>query len=533
MPEKTGWDIRPPDIIKFLENIRLGTYDEDSLEATTTFTMLRNAKRGETEIAELVAAIGADEWGVGKLIAFPLERLILFETVAALATEVQMKEDDLSSLVQDMYRHHMTPKKPVIKQMEDLILKEAKWKSLKIIGEIDGATKDVSRKKEIISKGGAEADALNTFEIIKNRLISGVYKPDETIYDLAGKKIYDPSTAVTAANVDDIALALTEKIVNDKFYMQIARDTAKKYVDDKLKSVVDKGLVKYPGSNEPLRRLSIHTGEERRTFMLAGAPACGKGTIVAAMEMQAKEQFDLDWDDTVKINTDNYREIVSTAPGLGDDITVHSDLNTFEASFISDLANKRVQEQLNRNQGHHLVIDGVYPSANRLRMGTQNGGSLHIACVSVPVDVSVGRAFKRGQEIGRFVGSEYLISAHKAVSKDILKNIVTTCKDTNAELSVFNTNVPRGEQPIQAMQLNLSTKKAIIYDADAMAEIYGKKNIDPKALDSDHLYPPGVQELDYSYLSELESLGITVEFEDPEMQLKVEEIIRPASSMSM
>ena len=37
---KPEWDIRPPDIAKFLENMRQGEFEEGSLEATTTYTSL-------------------------------------------------------------------------------------------------------------------------------------------------------------------------------------------------------------------------------------------------------------------------------------------------------------------------------------------------------------------------------------------------------------------------------------------------------------------------------------------------------------
>lgn len=215
------------------------------------------------------------------------------------------------------------------------------------------------------------------------------------------------------------------------------------------------------------------------------------------------------------------------------DTTVHSVLNNFEASYITDRAYARVQAQLDKNEGHHLIIDGVAPTKERFKMGIQNEGSLHAACVSVPVDISIERAFKRGQEIGRFVSTGYIVGSHKTVSADLFKNMIESCRDTNAELSVFNTNVPRGTQPIQAMQLDMSTKKATIFDADAMAEIYGKKNINPKASDSAHLYPEGIQKLDYSYVSELEPLGVAVTFATPEMKQKVEELICPSTSMSL
>lgn len=291
-------------------------------------------------------------------------------------------------------------------------------------------------------------------------------------------------------------------------------------------------MVTYPDSDQPLQRLSVRTREERHTFMLTGAPACGKGTIVATMELQAKELFGINWDDTIKINSDNHREIVSIASGMGDDISMHAKLNNAEAKYISNLAYKRVQEQLDKGEGHHLLIDTVSPSKDKLGLGIQNSGSLHVACVSVPVDISVERAFKRGQEIGRYVGSNYLIGAHKMVSTNLLKNVVDKCKDTGATLSIFNTNVPRGEQPIQAMHLDLSTNTAVICDDDAMALIYGKKHIDVKATDSAHVYTDEDNKLDYSYVTELESLGITVTYASSEMQQKIEEIIHPSKSIA-
>lgn len=295
MQAKTGWNIRPPDMGKFLENIREGNYEEGSLESRTTFTILRNAIKSETEIAELVAATGADNSSAAKMVALPFERLVFLETVAALETEVQMKEDDLKPLVLDLYRHHIKPREsgnPTLKEKEKTIRDAAKWESLRIMVEVKEALSDASKRQAVLSNGGLEAEGLKIFDKIKERLLSGDYKPYQII-DEAGKKIFEPDDAITSDNVDAIALALTKEIVNDKCYMKQGQDAAKRYVDDKLRKVIESGDVKYPGTDKSLQRLSTPTRDDRHTFMLSGAPACGKGTIIASIRCKQENNLAL------------------------------------------------------------------------------------------------------------------------------------------------------------------------------------------------------------------------------------------------
>lgn len=149
MSKKNGWNIKEPDIDQFLENIRLGRYEKESLEATTTFTILRNSTRSETQIAELIAATGAKLQNIDGMIPLNFARLVLFETVASLETEVQMKEDDLKPLVLDIYRHHMKTSsqgEKNLKQIEKDLQKQALWETIRIMNQVHSILKSDVKK---------------------------------------------------------------------------------------------------------------------------------------------------------------------------------------------------------------------------------------------------------------------------------------------------------------------------------------------------------------------------------------------------
>jgi len=518
MIKEKSWNLRQLTPNKFLEHVYFGTYEDDSITATTTFTEFRNALRDEGELAELVTALG-DETTASRMVCFPLKRLILFETVAALETEVQMDGDDLAPLVQEIYRGYF--KNQTIKKEQYAVEKESKWTALHTMNGLeeyfDGENDEPN------------AEALEIYTKIKDRLISGAYKPSLSITDGNDVEIANSLTVITPEKAHLIAMALTEEIIYDRTYQKKSQNHVEKFVSAQLKEILDQQKVKYPGTEDPLKRLSIQKGEDRHTFLFLGAPACGKGTMVASLEVKARDELQVAWRDTIKIDTDNHRGIVSHPGGMGDDPTAYSALNDFESAYITRRAYEKVRTQLERGEGHHLVIDGVRPIPARFKLGTENNGQLHVSCASAPVDVSIERAWVRGQETGRYISSDYLIDCHKAVSRDLLKAIVTHCADTNTEMSLFNTDVPHGEQPIQVVSINMQTREAIIYNADALAEIYAKKNININATSKAELFASEGDMMDYSYVRELRALDVNIKFAQEGMEEKIEKLINAGS----
>lgn len=71
------------------------------------------------------------------------------------------------------------------------------------------------------------AEAIKTFEKIKERFLSGTYKPAERIFDRDGNKVFDMDEQITPDKADAIALILTEKIVQDRLYMIQAKKLRK------------------------------------------------------------------------------------------------------------------------------------------------------------------------------------------------------------------------------------------------------------------------------------------------------------------
>ncbi|MFX5494276.1 hypothetical protein ABTD62_21275, partial [Acinetobacter baumannii] len=59
----------------------------------------------------------------------------------------------------------------------------------------------------------------------------------------------------------------------------------------------------------------------------------------------------------------------------------------------------------------------------------------------------------------------------------------------NIEVTIYDNNVPLGEQPKTLLIGDLQTMTIEIYDPDGLAEFYGKKNINKEAKSKEDLYP--------------------------------------------
>lgn len=90
--------------------------------------------------------------------------------------------------------------------------------------------------------------------------------------------------------------------------------------------------------------------------MMAGAPACGKGSAVATVASMAEEHLDIEWDNTVKVNTDTHRLMISHSTITGERSEFSGTLNNHEAGLLTDLAYSRLQKKWTKVLDHISLL---------------------------------------------------------------------------------------------------------------------------------------------------------------------------------
>jgi hypothetical protein len=478
-PAGNGWNIVTPTISDYMHGLASGKY---LIPLDAQFTNLRHAIRDEHEIGEIAAALG--EQHINKLITYPLHRLALFETVAITETEIRMqKETDVIGITLDIYRNNV---KPPLKKMKERQKDLHKMARKLAMDALENDSKDDTPYSAL---------AREIQKQILQRYDSGTYKPHTYlgIYDHHSDIIEDPRQAVNEV----IIWAISDRIYQEHAHKEIVSLT---------ESIVS---ARIDDEKSGFTRLSQHQGSDRHTFMLSGAPACGKGTAAVMHEEHAKELLGIAWNDVVKINTDVHRHIVSHHDITGEEKENSVALNGDESSYITLRAYDRMSAKINADSAPHLLIDGANPAIDRLNLATKNKGSLHLLIVSTPVNVSIERAYARGISTGRYVLTNYMLRLHYDISQDLFTRLAEY-KDSNIEFAILNNDVPEGEPPIKLMDGNLNERSVYVFDPRGMAEFCGKRNLNLKAKNNDELFDHDKHRLSNTYIAEFKQGGIRV-----------------------
>lgn len=503
-----AWSVPSVTLGQHLETLGSKSKDENRyvIPEDANFTNLHHCLRGGYEVAELASAIGAPD--IQKLITYPLTRLNLFHTIVYAETELKTDTDeDIVEKVRDVYR--------TLKSSQVYGVKFNKWLSEK--------QEEFTNESRILAEGASRgmgeykeqyAEVLST---IKQRYKSGEYvlgnhtryitkkiSESELKDDLVtryGKENLIPN----AKNPQEIILRdpeqaieeIAKRIIADRAYQNMCNEFFEQEVEPLISDAVDEC---------GFERLEIPDPEDRVTFMMAGAPACGKGSAVATVASMAEEHLDIEWDNTVKVNTDTHRLMISHSHITGERSEFSGTLNNHEAGLLTDLAYSRLQKKVDKGVGPHILIDGVNMSKERMELGMANSGKLLLTVVTVPPEISVERAFSRGQGDGRFVPTSYNLSKHRQVSKNFFKDL-EAAMGKNAEIILFDTNVPKGVTPKRIMTADLGRRSITIYDKKLFSEFLAKANIDVTATCSKDLYMLPQDKIDESYHEKLEEMG--------------------------
>ncbi|MCS5708464.1 hypothetical protein CC99x_006035 [Candidatus Berkiella cookevillensis] len=479
-----GWNIQPIDAKQYLQKVR----DKEAIIIDAPHTIINNGIFSHEYIGEICELVG--NYNLAENVAFPPERLALFHTTAFIETEIQRDpdaseiekraEDDLYSMVYDEFYPSVLEKinasKDRFDALQDLIFNDART----TIMNYSNGNYDASVRAQIKDPFFLEClDYLDKIQtrFLENKVSHGQYKEN--------------------ADLGSIMIrALFTKMYNREMGQKIAS-----IVDEVGNDIIKKK--QYP-------RMSVHARDDRHTYMMMGAPACGKGVALGRAAILAEETHQVAWRDVCKINTDDHRAIVTQGQHLGQDTKIHAQLSNVESMIITSIANQKYNQKLKSGGAPHLLIDTVMPLMRKFNIGLEQDGQLHVFAVTAPVDESLKRMVARGQDTGRYVSSNYVIQAHQSVSNDLIKNLCSlTDAGKNFDFVILDTHVPLGSDPIVVMVGDTALKKLLIFDEDAAAYFYGKKNIDTNGRSMAQLYQDRPM-MDNGYLDVFKASGFEV-----------------------
>ncbi|MCS5711954.1 zeta toxin family protein [Candidatus Berkiella aquae] len=483
-----GWKVDPINPVDYLKQIKS---PNSIILIDTPHTLLQNSFYSFEYVGEICELVGNHRLMENTILS--PERLALFYMTAFIVTEIQRDpkakdeekrpEDDLSEMVFNTFYP------AVLKALDS---SEYKLKIKMCNQDIDDYLKDTL---DICVKYKMDLPLILS-QLNDEKLIEYI-KYCSNLQDRSRQN----KCELGAMLKDVLPKALHTKIYND-----LMNETVAKIVEEVGNQIIDEN--NYP-------RMALVAGKDRHTFMIVGAPACGKGSGVLKAANVVK-QNGFEWRNVCKINTDDHRHIVSQGFKLGEDARNYAQLNNLEAMMISRIATKRYEQKVKNGEAPHLLLDTVLPTMGKFKLCLQNNAQMHLYVVSAPVDVSINRMMLRGQKTERYVSSTFLIESHKYVSADFIENIAKLSQEgENIDFVILDTDVPFGTDPLVVMCGDSRRKVIEVVDQQKVAYFYGKKNINTQGRSMKELYTDldgnVINEFDDSYIEKLCLAGFKVD----------------------
>jgi hypothetical protein len=495
---KVPWHVKMPLLSEYLQNHESNTSD-------LRYSILKNAIREEHEIAEIASVVNPKH--LSNIITFKPRRMAFHETIISIQTEVKLNdESELIQATNQVYNKHI---KDLFKKKDS---KSGKSFEDKLY---DKVIKEVSDKFDKV------------FDVFKNNRNEDVdlsyLKAIEEVHSEIGQNLSNNYRDESQISFQD---EITKKIVCDKFYNQLMAREVKNIVHTKIMDLLDKEELTFNNSenhNIILEKMSVHPSQDRQTFMMMGAPASGKSTLMAMTLVDARDKYGISYNDMVKINTDSYRHLVSNYDELGENKINYGTLNYDEAYHITKRIYARIKNKISNNEAPHLVIDSSFPTKEKFDLGTSNDGKLHIYGIDINPELGIERSYMRGHDTGRFIMTEQLLQSHQGISQYFHESL-TLLKDRNFDYALFdnNTKFPIEFERGRTIDNNgIKELKIDVIDKIKSMVFRGKKNINTKASSVDELYKPESRKILDDHFVILEKAGAKLSFKnDPTSFLK-------------
>lgn len=490
------------------------------IESEEQYSIIKNAIRAENEIVEIASATG--EGYIADIVTFPPRRLSFFETIVSIQTAVKLRSDrDLSIISLHAYNEYIVPllksrNSTSKEKMEDIILQEV---NQEISSKIDSAF-DVFKIQEVNPQ--ATPNQLSDDHLIFVNEINDVYNKIKSRID---NGLYIPGEF----SFNDNHESITKKIVFDKFYNKIMTKKIELLINPLIIDLLDRKIICYPDTSIPLQKLSKHKAAHRHTFLMTGAPASGKGTSYGMVMVDASI-LGIEPTDIIKINTDSFRELVSNQKELGSNKLNHASFNYNESYIITKKIYTRLREEIEYSgNSAHLLIDSVYPTQEKINLGLMDEGRLHVYCISVHPEVSIERAFTRGEATGRYIDTANLLKSHRDISKNFHQFLINN-KRSNTDYVLIDNNVLPGEIPDLVAEGNLQSQTIVVHHFTKLIDFINKENINISSTSRKDLYLNTQSKTLIEHLNELGRAGFQVEFKEEYVRKKLN-IFNPQKSI--
>lgn len=227
--------------------------------------------------------------------------------------------------------------------------------------------------------------------------------------------------------------------------------------------------------------MPLHAQPEQ-VMMVTGGPGTGKSSIVQEF---AKENSDV-YRDAVQIDPDHYKGLLANSDMLG---ITHAEYTHEESSTIARKIMGRLDERMTAGlPTPHVIMDVVAPSAERMAFA-KKFDHMTVMTGTAPPEVTVQRAYDRGFNEdgtikGRIIPARVVLDG-AAKSSKLMPNVF---EHPNLDLTIVNTDVPRGELPKLVASWDNNTRRLIVPDPDTFMDFVERQNINTSAQSPDEIY---------------------------------------------
>lgn len=276
------------------------------------------------------------------------------------------------------------------------------------------------------------------------------------------------------------------ELSSQQINLAIAKRAANHIINSTVRALVDKlDVSNFVG---PLKKTKTFKPEERKTFMINGGIASGKGSSEKFMKAKAASQG-VKWQaDVITLNTDSFKPSLLDSDDLSsEDQMFYSGLVHDEASLIRNRVFEKYKEMMTK-QAPHIYVDMVWPAADIFELGASSPQGLDVMIVQIPVENSFKMAYSRGEKTGRFETRAGILSTHKYVPRQLHQSLKALKQQNlnNVRLSIYANLAPGKAEKIA--DFDFSKSEGIITDEQRFLEFYQKTCLNTQATTYEELY---------------------------------------------
>ncbi|WP_375407976.1 hypothetical protein [uncultured Methylobacterium sp.] len=268
----------------------------------------------------------------------------------------------------------------------------------------------------------------------------------------------DPLATATCTALQSVVSAILRRrgfLIKDKALLAMLAGTlvSNQYGSRRIGELIDPWF-REAGERNGHRRLPA---QSRPVIMnVKGSSASGKSTIRPYQRALVGE-LGLDWSDFALITPDVWRKFLLDYDGLGSARRYAGPLTGHEVEIIDGKLDQYMASKAAAGRISHLLIDRFRFDSFVVDQGTESGGQLltrfgrqvYMQFMITPPEATVERAWKRGEQFGRYKAVEDLL-AHNVEAYTGMPRLFFTwalCADKDVHFEFLDNSVQEGERP--------------------------------------------------------------------------------------